>query len=100
MLRRALIVVVTVLAIVGCATPTSESITAKWKGKNISEAMQMFGPPQSTAAMPGNVTVYTWEEQFGSATAAVRGYCRTGLHVDSSGTIIGASQVSRSLLCK
>ncbi|WP_442592880.1 hypothetical protein ACSBPU_15440 [Parapusillimonas sp. JC17] len=100
MLFRAFVVAIIAAAATGCATPTSESVAAKWKGKNITEAVQVLGPPQSTMPMPDNITIYTWEEQFGSANAAVRGYCRTGLHVDHKGTIVAASQVSRSLLCK
>lgn len=100
MLLRALSAFITAIVIAGCATPTSESVTAQWKGKNISEAIQVLGPPQSSLTMPDNITIYTWEEQYGSSTAAVRGYCRTGLHVNTQGVIVGASQVSRSLLCK
>lgn len=100
MLLRALSASIIAGTIAGCATPTSESVAAKWKGKSISEAMHVLGPPQSSFVTPDNITIYTWEEQYGSANAAVRGYCRTGLHVDTAGTIVDASQVSRSLLCK
>lgn len=100
MLLRALSALLIAMVIAGCATPTSESIAAQWKGKTISEAIQVLGPPQSSLTMPDDITIYTWEEHYGSSTAAVRGYCRTGLHVNSQGIIVGASQVSRSLLCK
>lgn len=95
-----LVGLIAVTLLIGCATPTSESMANKWKGRKISEAMQVLGPPNSTMPLPNGIMIYTWEEQYGSSTAAVRGYCRTGLHVDTTGTIVDASQVSRSLLCK
>ncbi len=87
-------------ALTACAMPTSKDVEARWGGHEIGEAISQMGPPQNTTVLPSGVTIYTWEQTYGSATAVRRSTCRTGLHVDKSGKIVGASQLSESLLCK
>lgn len=86
--------------IVGCAVPTKKSVSEKWVGHNISEAISEMGPPQGTTHLPGGTIIYMWEQIYGSANAVSRATCRTGLHVNSDGRIIDASQISESLLCR
>lgn len=83
----------------GCSVPTSESVSREWTGRTISEAIRELGPPTSTTSLPDGITIYGWEEQYGSATAVSRATCRKGLHVNSEGVIVEASQLSESLLC-
>lgn len=89
-----------VIACSGCAMPTSQDVAAKWVGRSIGEAIAQLGPPQATTPLPGGVTIYTWETQYGSALAVQRATCRTGLHANQAGVIVSASQLSESLLCK
>ena len=86
--------------LIGCAIPTKEEVGDKWIGKNISEAIGKLGPPQFTTSLPGDITIYTWEQQYGSANAIRRSTGRTGLHVNKGGIIVDASQLSESLLCR
>lgn len=87
-------------ALASCAMPTSQDVAARWKGKNIGEAISQMGPPQGTTQLPNGVTIYTWEQTYGSANAIKRSTCRTGLHANKEGVIVAASQLSESLLCK
>lgn len=99
MLSRVCIVVLA-WCLAACAMPTSKDVSDRWVGKNIGVAIAQLGPPQSTVPLPDGVTIYTWEQQYGSAMAIKRATCRTGLHANKEGTIIAASQLSESLLCK
>ncbi len=83
----------------GCSVPNSQTVSAKWQGKNISQAISTYGPPSRTVTLPDGLTIYVWEEQYGSANAPSRATCRRGLHVNSQGLIVAASQLSESLLC-
>lgn len=86
--------------IAGCAVPTKKEVADKWVGRHISEAISEMGPPQGTIPLPGGITIYTWEQQYGSAHAASRTTCRKGMHVNTEGRIVDASQLSESLLCR
>lgn len=86
--------------LVGCAVPTKKEVAQKWVGRNISEAIGELGPPQDSTSVPGGITIYIWEQQYGSANAVSRATCRKGLHVNTEGRIVDASQLSESLLCK
>jgi hypothetical protein len=88
------------LFVVGCAVPTKKDVADKWVGKHISAAISELGPPTSTTPLPDGVTIYTWSEEYGSATAVSRAQCRKGLHANKEGIIVDASQMSGSLLCK
>lgn len=98
-MKRVLITLIAA-ALGACAMPTSKDMQDRWVGKTIGEAVSTLGPPQYTTALPGGVTVYTWEQVYGSANAIRRSTCRTGLHANAEGVIVSASQVSESLLCK
>jgi hypothetical protein len=98
-MKRLLVVAIAVVA-TACATPTSKDVQDRWVGKHINEAIATLGPPQQTTPLPGGVTIYTWEQVYGSAMAIRRSTCRTGLHANTDGVIVNASQLSESLLCK
>jgi len=89
-----------VLCLSACAVPTKQDVAQQWVGRNITEAVSEFGPPQFVTPLPGGITIYTWEQQYGSSTAISRATCRKGLHVNAQGQIVDASQLSESLLCK
>lgn len=97
---KLLATLLSVLLISGCATPTKKDVADKWVGKHISAAISELGPPQFTTPLPGDITIYTWEQKYGSAMAVSRATCRKGLHANKEGIIVDASQLSESLLCK
>lgn len=96
----AITVLLALSILAGCAVPTKKEVAEKWVGRNISEAISELGPPQGTIPLPGGITIYTWEQQYGSAHAVSRATCRKGLHVNTEGRIVDASQLSESLLCR
>lgn len=89
----------TIFLMSGCSVPNSESVSAQWQGKSINQAIAAYGPPSRTVVLPDGITIYVWEEQYGSSNAPSRATCRRGLHVNANGVIVGASQLSESLLC-
>ena len=88
------------LLVASCATPTRDDVIEKWEGRDISEAFAVMGPPQEKMTLSSEITVYIWEQKYGSANAISRATCRKGLHVNSKGKIVDASQHSGSLLCR
>ena len=88
------------VSMAGCM-PTRQDVLTEWKGHNISEATAKLGPPSYTTPLPGGVTIYVWEDEYGSASSISRAKCIKGLHVNQEGIIIDASQHSGSaFLCK
>lgn len=84
--------------LIGCAIPTKESVLKEWSGRNLTEALSELGPPSRTIQMPKGITIYIWEQEYGSSTSISRAKCSKGLHVDQDGLIVDASQLSESLL--
>lgn len=99
-MKKVILVLVVAILISACAVPTSKDVADRWVGRNITQAIAVLGPPQSATTIPGGITIYTWEQTYGSANAISRATCRKGLHVDNNGMIVDASQLSESLLCE
>jgi hypothetical protein len=96
-----LVILIMVSACFSGCMPTRQEVLSEWKGHSISEAIAKLGPPSYTTPLPGNVTIYVWEDEYGTANSISRAKCLKGLHVNAEGIIIDASQHSGSaFLCK
>lgn len=99
-MRLTILSLLCMATLIGCAIPTKESVVEEWAGRNLTEALSELGPPSRTIQMPEGITIYIWEEEFGSADSISRAKCSKGLHVDQDGLIVDASQLSETMLCR
>lgn len=95
-MTRFLLATAVCLALSACALPSSNTVANKWKGHNIAEAVTELGPPRRIVEMPGARSMYVWESIYSDGEYL----CSTGITVDPTGTITGASQRTNSLLCR
>lgn len=79
----------------GCATTAGyEKVLQTWKGHDVNELIQKWGPPSDVFKLPNNSVMYTWLYDGGAVAIpigkiayAMRRYCKTTFTVDEQGII-------------
>ena len=71
-MRQQTLLLVGVLALVGCAAPRTErgfdQAMQKWVGGNINDVYLRMGPPTRTDVLPNGMTMYTWSKSVAGTT--------------------------------
>lgn len=73
MFRKSLLIT-TYLILTSCATTAGyRDVVESWRGSNIRELIQSWGPPSSSFRMPNGGMAHTWSGSYGTVFVPVGG---------------------------